>query len=92
MTASNAVHLFILFHPNYWKIIHADHGHVFDFAQLNEVIGSHGILFLFAGGLAYTGGIIFYAIDKIPYNHVIWHLFVLDGAIFHFFMVFGYII
>jgi len=65
---------------------------VFDFAKLNEVIGSHGILFLFAGGLAYTGGIIFYAIDKIPYNHVIWHLFVLAGAVFHFFMVFGYII
>ncbi|MCL4125699.1 UNVERIFIED_CONTAM: hypothetical protein GTU68_028897 [Idotea baltica] len=65
---------------------------VFDFARLNEVIGSHGILFLFAGGLAYTGGIIFYAIEKIPYNHVIWHLFVLAGAIFHFFMVFGYII
>jgi hemolysin III len=65
---------------------------VFDFARLNDVIGSEGILFLFAGGLAYTGGIIFYAIDKIPYNHVIWHLFVLAGAIFHFFMVFGYII
>jgi hemolysin III len=65
---------------------------VFDFTRLNEVIGSHGILFLFAGGLAYTGGIIFYAIEKIPYNHVIWHLFVLAGAIFHFFMVFGYII
>lgn len=65
---------------------------VFDFSQLNEVIGSEGVLFLFAGGLAYTGGIIFYAIDKIPYNHVIWHLFVLVGAIFHFFMVFGYII
>jgi len=65
---------------------------IFDFERLNEVIGSHGILFLFAGGLAYTGGIIFYAIDKIPYNHVIWHLFVLAGAVFHFFMVFGYII
>ncbi|MFD2824720.1 hemolysin III family protein [Lacinutrix iliipiscaria] len=65
---------------------------VFDFNHLTEVIGSQGILFLFAGGLAYTGGIIFYAIDKIPYNHVIWHLFVLAGAVFHFFMVFGYII
>lgn len=65
---------------------------VFDFTHLNEVIGSHGILFLIAGGLAYTGGIIFYAIEKIPYNHVIWHLFVLAGAVFHFFMVFGYII
>jgi len=65
---------------------------VFDFSHLSEVIGSNGILLLFAGGLAYTGGIIFYAIEKIPYNHVIWHLFVLAGAIFHFFMVFGYII
>jgi len=65
---------------------------IFDFSQLSEVIGSNGILLLFAGGLAYTGGIIFYAIEKIPYNHVIWHLFVLAGAIFHFFMVFGYII
>lgn len=65
---------------------------VFDFQHLSEVIGTNGILLLFAGGLAYTGGILFYAIDKIPYNHVIWHLFVLAGAVFHFFMVFGYII
>ncbi|MBU2940353.1 hemolysin III family protein [Lacinutrix sp. C3R15] len=65
---------------------------VFDFTHLREVIGDNGILCLFAGGLAYTGGIIFYAINKIPYNHVIWHLFVLAGAIFHFFMVYFYVI
>ena len=65
---------------------------VFDFSHLSEVIGANGILLLFAGGLAYTGGIIFYAINKIPYNHVIWHLFVLAGAIFHFFMVYFYVI
>ncbi|WNH12026.1 PAQR family membrane homeostasis protein TrhA [Thalassobellus suaedae] len=65
---------------------------VFDFSKLSEIIGSHGILFLFAGGLAYTVGIIFYAIQKIPYNHVIWHLFVLAGAVFHFFMIFFYVI
>lgn len=65
---------------------------VFDFSNLSEILGSDGILFLFAGGLSYTVGIIFYAIHKIPYNHVIWHLFVLAGAIFHFFMIFFYVI
>lgn len=65
---------------------------VFDFSNLSENIGSHGILFLFAGGLSYTVGIVFYAIQKIPYNHVIWHLFVLAGAICHFFMIFLYVI
>lgn len=65
---------------------------VFDFTNLSNAIGSDGILLLFAGGLAYTVGIIFYAIHKIPFNHVIWHLFVLAGAIFHFFMIFFYVI
>lgn len=65
---------------------------VFDFSNLSIAVGSNGILLLFAGGLAYTGGIIFYAIQKIPFNHVIWHLFVLAGAICHFFMIFFYVI
>ncbi|HEY5689476.1 MAG TPA: hemolysin III family protein [Yeosuana sp.] len=64
---------------------------IFDFTNLAKVFGE-GILFLFAGGLAYTVGIVFYAIHRIPYNHVIWHLFVLAGAIFHFFMIFFYVI
>ncbi len=65
---------------------------VFDFANLSNAIGSQGVLLLFAGGLAYTLGIIFYVIEKIPYNHVIWHLFVLAGAVFHFLMIFFYVI
>lgn len=65
---------------------------IFDFSNLSQAIGSDGILFLFAGGLSYTVGIVFYAIQKIPYNHVIWHLFVLSGAICHFFMIFLYVI
>lgn len=65
---------------------------VFDFSNLSELIRSDGILLLFAGGLSYTVGIIFYAIQKIPYNHVIWHLFVLSGATFHFFMIFFHVI
>lgn len=65
---------------------------VFDFSNLSEAVGSDGVLWLFAGGLFYTVGIIFYAIHKIPYNHVIWHLFVLGGAICHFFMIYLYVI
>lgn len=65
---------------------------VFDFTALSNTIGPYGVLWLFAGGLAYTLGIVFYAIERIPYNHVIWHLFVLAGAICHFFMVFWYVI
>lgn len=65
---------------------------VFDFANLSDAVGSDGILWLFAGGLAYTVGIIFYAIQKIPYNHVIWHMFVLAGALGHFFLIFFYVI
>ncbi|WP_370480126.1 PAQR family membrane homeostasis protein TrhA [Tamlana flava] len=65
---------------------------VFDFSNLSNALGANGILLLFAGGLAYTVGIVFYAIHKIPYNHVIWHLFVLAGAIFHFFMIYLFVI
>ncbi|MFD2289910.1 hemolysin III family protein [Mariniflexile gromovii] len=65
---------------------------VLDFTNLSKLMHSNGVLLLFAGGMAYTVGIIFYAINKIPYNHVIWHLFVLAGAVFHFFMIFFYVI
>ncbi|WP_400079000.1 hemolysin III family protein [Winogradskyella sp. R77965] len=65
---------------------------IFDFSNVSEALGSNGILWLYAGGLFYTIGIVFYAIQRIPYNHVIWHLFVLGGAICHFFMIFNHVI
>ncbi|OIQ30288.1 MAG: hemolysin III family protein [Bacteroidetes bacterium MedPE-SWsnd-G2] len=65
---------------------------VFDFDQLSEVMNPNGILWLFAGGMFYTIGIIFYAIKRIPYNHVIWHVFVLCGAICHFIMIFNHVV
>ncbi len=51
-----------------------------------------GITLLIAGGLTYTLGVVFYAIKKIPYNHAIWHLFVLGGSAFHFFAIYHYIL
>ena len=52
----------------------------------------NGVYWLIGGGIAYTFGIVFYAIKKIPYFHSIWHLFVLLGTICHFISVFGYIL
>jgi hemolysin III len=65
---------------------------VFDFSNLSQAIGSSGVLWFFAGGMFYTVGILFYAIKRIPYNHVIWHFFVLAGALCHFFMILFYVI
>jgi hemolysin III len=49
-----------------------------------------GILLIFAGGIAYTGGLAFFAAQQIRYNHFIWHLFVIAGTICHFFAVLWY--
>ena len=47
-----------------------------------------GLLWLAAGGLAYTAGVGFYATDeRVKYGHFIWHLFVLTGTCCHFFAV-----
>ena len=36
------------------------------------------------GGITYTAGVLFYAVRKIPHNHLIWHIFVLGGSIWFF--------
>lgn len=65
---------------------------VFDFATLKAAVPFSALLYLVAGGLFYTIGIVFYAIEKIPYNHVIWHLFVLAGAVSHYLMILNYVV
>jgi len=50
------------------------------------------IIWLLAGGLAYTGGVVFFAAKRIPYSHAIWHLFVLAGSICHYFAVLSTVI
>lgn len=42
------------------------------------------VAWMAAGGLLYTGGIVFYAWERLPYNHAIWHLFVLGGSLCHY--------
>ena len=61
---------------------------MFDLDSLRLVTSENGLQLLFLGGLFYTVGIIFYAVRKIPYNHFIWHLFVLVGAFCHWLFIF----
>jgi hemolysin III len=46
-----------------------------------------GVWLLLGGGLAYTLGVVFYAWRRLPYNHAIWHVWVLCGSTLHFFSV-----
>ena len=55
-------------------------------------LGFEGLMLLLLGGVAYTVGVIFYAWQRLPYNHAVWHLFVLAGSTFHFSCVLGYVI
>lgn len=60
---------------------------VIAFKQMLVSVPPGGVTFLIIGGVVYTVGVIFYAWHKLPYNHAIWHLFVLGGSICHFFAV-----
>ena len=51
-----------------------------------------GLTLLLVGGLAYTLGIGFYAWQRLPYHHAIWHAFVLAGSLAHFFAILFYVL
>lgn len=57
-----------------------------------EHVAAGGLILLAAGGLSYTGGVAFYKWRRLPYNHAIWHGFVLLGSALHFFAVLFYVI
>ncbi|WP_108446138.1 PAQR family membrane homeostasis protein TrhA [Halomonas denitrificans] len=50
-------------------------------------LSATGLTLLVAGGLTYTLGVVFYAVSAIPFNHAIWHLFVMGGSTCHYFAV-----
>ena len=65
---------------------------IFDINSLFSLIDFNAKLLIILGGISYTFGVIFYALDKVKYFHSIWHLFVLTGSILHYFTVLLYII
>ena len=58
---------------------------LFAVGELTESLSVAGMYWLVAGGLLYTIGVIFYLWKRLPFNHAIWHVFVLGGAGCHFF-------
>jgi hemolysin III len=53
------------------------------FGEVRAAMPAAAFALLAAGGLAYSFGIVFYALKKVPYFHAVWHLFVLAGAACH---------
>lgn len=51
-----------------------------------------GLVWMALGGVLYSLGIGFYAWKRLPYNHAIWHLFVLGGSVCHFFGILFYVL
>ena len=65
---------------------------VFVFGEVINKVPTRGIILLVGGGVSYTLGIIFFALDKIKYMHYIWHLFVLMGTVLQYFFILFYVI
>ena len=66
----------------------------FDFSSLKAALPEAGLLWLVAGGLAYTAGVVFYVLDlmnRLTHAHGIWHFFVLTGSTCQFVSVIGYV-
>ena len=55
-------------------------------------VAAGGMWLLLAGGICYTLGVPFYLWRRLPYNHALWHLFVLAGSVLHFFAVLLYVL
>ena len=65
---------------------------VFAIKPLINNSSEEGLLWIVAGGIAYTVGAILYSIKQIPFNHAIFHLFVVAGSFSHYWSVYEYVI
>ena len=80
-------------HPVFYVIYLAMGWMGFAFADaVEKKVGWDGVEMIIIGGVCYTGGMIFYALRRLPFNHALWHLSVIAGAIVHFFAVYDYVI
>lgn len=59
--------------------------------QLVLVLPWQSVFWLALGGVTYSVGVIFYACQKIKYNHAVWHVFVLAACAFHFYAIYAYV-
>ena len=55
-------------------------------------VPTQALWLMLAGGLAYSGGVVFYLWERLRFNHAIWHLFVMSGSLLHFFAVLWFVL
>lgn len=65
---------------------------VFVIQPLAAALPIAGLYWLIGGGLFYTIGSIFYLYRRMPYNHAVWHLFVLAGSMSHFIVIMFFVL
>ncbi len=65
---------------------------LFAIQPLIDSLSAEGLFWLVSGGIAYTVGAVLYSIDKIKFNHAIFHSFVLAGSACHFISVYFYVL
>ena len=65
---------------------------VFAVRPLLDALPAGGFAWLLAGGIVYTVGALFYLLKRLPYNHAIWHFFVLGGSACHYVAVLLYVV
>lgn len=56
--------------------------------DLAAALNDRALTLIVAGGIVYTLGVVFYLGDRIPFNHALWHLFVVGGSVCHFYAVY----
>tara|TARA_B100001057_G_scaffold501246_1_gene622429 strand:+ start:14431 stop:15060 length:630 start_codon:yes stop_codon:yes gene_type:complete len=60
---------------------------IFDFENVYSLLSKELFTYLILGGICYSSGTIFYKWERLNFNHVIWHIFVLLGAASHFIFI-----
>lgn len=65
---------------------------LFAINPLMENLSKEGLIWLFAGGISYTVGAIFYSFERLHFNHAIFHFFVLGGSFCHFVSIYYYVL
>ena len=65
---------------------------IFFIYPLYNALSTEGLWLLFAGGLCYTAGVLFYVAKKVQFTHAIWHVFVIAGCVCHFFSIYYHVI
>lgn len=65
---------------------------IFAIKPLIASLSAEGLIWLFAGGIAYTVGALFYSLRAVPYGHAIFHVFVIAGSTCHFVSVYFFVL